>query len=159
MLGAVALRGSAARRHGLAPTVALAAPPLCPVQSMEDLPLYGVGISAGSAFLLKMPRYMKVGGCAQMGAPCTWVLPAAAAASAWAAKPSSQRAGLAWRGQPCWHGFLPSMPSWRPALGPCLDDSFDCRPSRPLQFDGLVSEALGIDPKSGGFDVVLGSEC
>lgn len=28
---------------------------------MEDLPLYGVGISAGSAFLLKMPRYMRVG--------------------------------------------------------------------------------------------------
>ena len=26
------------------------------------------------------------------------------------------------------------------------------------QFDGLVSEALGVDPKSGGFDVVLGSE-
>ncbi|KAI7840034.1 hypothetical protein COHA_006240 [Chlorella ohadii] len=49
---------------------------------MEDLPLYGVGISAGSAFLLKMPRY--------------------------------------------------------------------------LRFDGLVSEALGVDPKSGGFDVVLG---
>ncbi|PRW44276.1 hypothetical protein C2E21_6653 [Chlorella sorokiniana] len=49
---------------------------------MEDLPLYGVGISAGSAFLLKMPRYMR--------------------------------------------------------------------------FDGLVSEALGVDPKSGGFDVVLG---
>ncbi len=31
---------------------------------MEDLPLYGVGISAGSAFLLKMPRYLRVRGTA-----------------------------------------------------------------------------------------------
>lgn len=32
---------------------------------MDDLPLYGVGISAGSAFLLKMPRYMRVRGWQQ----------------------------------------------------------------------------------------------
>lgn len=34
------------------------------ISRMEDLPLYGVGISAGSAFLLKMPRYLRVCGTA-----------------------------------------------------------------------------------------------
>lgn len=28
---------------------------------MKDLPVYGAGISSGASFLLKLPRYIKVG--------------------------------------------------------------------------------------------------
>lgn len=42
----------------LAALPAHSSPDLLPC-SLEDLPLYGAGISSGASFLLKMPRYIK----------------------------------------------------------------------------------------------------
>lgn len=103
------------------------------LRRLEDVPLYGVGVSAGAAFLLKMPRYLKVGSGGGGGGgqrpPCS-ALPGALPALHAIRSPESHP-----------HVFV----AW-PA------------PAHSPQFDGLVAEALGVDPKSGAFDVLLDSE-
>ena len=80
-----AVQRSTLCRTGWEETADAAAPPARP-RSLNHLPSYGIGISAGSAFLLKMPRYMKVGGAlvgGRVGAGCDrCLLPGAAACSA-----------------------------------------------------------------------------
>lgn len=69
---------------------------------LDHLPVYGIGVSAGAAFLLKMPRYMKVGGipsCWHQLQPAAEVLKSPGAARSEGCRCCMQRPRLRWAGR------------------------------------------------------------
>ena len=119
---------------------------------LNGLPLYGAAVSSGSAFLLKMPQYVKVGwGWRQAWGRAGWLASHCAAQYSCIARPG--RSMLPPR-QPQQQQHTDRCLTPAPA-GHCTAPPV-CTAVELLQFDGIISEALGVEPSVWMVDRTLG---